>query len=247
MMIKGNWEDALKKGRNLKQANGIGTYKEKILHSTLKYYFEPDDSLHEIKIGRMVADICNEHGIIEIQTRSFNNLRKKLDLFLKDNTVTIVFPYAKTKWLTWLNPETGEVTKKRKSPKTGTYFEAFYELYKIKPYLSYPNIRFCFLGTEIEEIRVLNGWSYDKKRGSTRIERYPLKLIDTLYIASLDDFTQLIPSGMPSPFSTSDYSKNAHVSQKIAGWALNCLNSIGVIRRVGKKGNRILYEINREL
>nr|MCR5006069.1 hypothetical protein [Clostridiales bacterium]MCR5006074.1 hypothetical protein [Clostridiales bacterium] len=36
---------------------GIGTQSERMLHCVLKYYFEPDESLQEMRIGRHIADI----------------------------------------------------------------------------------------------------------------------------------------------------------------------------------------------
>ena len=52
---------------------GIGTQSERLVHSTLKYYLEPDDSCHEIPIGSYVADIFQKETgqIIEIQTKGF--------------------------------------------------------------------------------------------------------------------------------------------------------------------------------
>lgn len=63
--------------------SGIGTLAEKTLHAVLKRYFEPDETKHEVKVGRHVADIVNNSGIIEIQTRAFNALRPKLEAYLR--------------------------------------------------------------------------------------------------------------------------------------------------------------------
>ena len=82
-----------------RKQNGIGTLKEKTLHAVLKNFYEPDISCQEIKIGRFVADILHENQIIEIQTRSFNSMRKKLDNFLGLYPVTIVYPIVYTTWL----------------------------------------------------------------------------------------------------------------------------------------------------
>ena len=48
---------------------GIGTLAEKSVHSVLKYYFAPDETFHEQKIGRFVADIRIDGEIYEIQTK----------------------------------------------------------------------------------------------------------------------------------------------------------------------------------
>lgn len=98
---------------------GIGTLGEKTLHVVLKYTFEPDATKHEIKIESYCADIKNDKGIIEIQTRSFNALRKKLAFFLENQVVTIVYPIPKRKWIIWIDDKTGKTTDKRKSPKVG--------------------------------------------------------------------------------------------------------------------------------
>ena len=62
-------------------AGGIGTLSEKALHAALKSYYEPDFESREVKVGGFVADIVGENGIIEIQTRGFDRLGRKLDVF----------------------------------------------------------------------------------------------------------------------------------------------------------------------
>lgn len=67
--------------QNGNSQNGIGTLKEKTLHAVLKNFYEPDTTHQEIRVGRFVADIKKDNEIIEIQTRSFNNMRKNLHNF----------------------------------------------------------------------------------------------------------------------------------------------------------------------
>lgn len=163
---------------NERERVSIGTLGEKTLHAVLKHTFEPDETKHEIKIGGFYADIQDDNGIFEIQTRSFNVMRKKLAFFLENNIITVIYPIAYRKWLVWLDNETGEATKKRKSPKVGTVYEAFYELYKIKQLLTHPNLRLCLVFLDIAEYRNLDGWSKDKKKGSSRYERIPESFVD---------------------------------------------------------------------
>ena len=61
----------------LQGQNGIGTLREKTIHSVLKYYYAPDPVYHEIKIGSYVADICVDGEIFEVQTRNFNTIDRK--------------------------------------------------------------------------------------------------------------------------------------------------------------------------
>jgi len=220
----------------------IGTLGEKMLHAVLKHYIEPDESKHEIKVGSFHADIVNENGIYEIQTRAFNALRKKLAYFLTISPVTIVYPLPKTKWLLWIDKQTGEVTKKRKSPKQGRIYDATYELYKIRPILVNPDLKLHIVFIDMEEYRYLDGWSEDKKKGSSRYDRHPVEIIDEVVINEKSDYLQFIPTNLQKQFTTKEYKQAAKVNLSTSQTILNILNHIGVVKRVGKKGNLHIYE-----
>jgi hypothetical protein len=222
--------------------SGIGTLGEKTLHAVLKRYFEPDAGFHEVKLGGYVADIIGESGVIEIQTRSFDKLRKKLTSFLDVTTVTVVYPVAAVKWLSWID-DAGVVSNKRKSPKKGTPYTAFYELYKIKQLLTHENLRLCIVMLHIEEYRSLDGWSHDKKRGSTRYERIPVDLVDEIWIDGISDYVKLIPENLPGEFTVKDFQKESGLSPRTAGLALNVLYHIQAVQRVGKRGNAFVYRV----
>ncbi len=221
---------------------GIGTLSEKTLHYTLKNYLEPRQEYQEVKIGKFIADIYNEHGIIEIQTRSFNLLRRKLETFLQKEMVTVVYPMDGTKWLSWIDLETGEVSKRRKSPKKGNYNDAFYELYKIKSFLNHPNLKIYILKLEIEEYRNLDGYSKNKKKGSSRFDRIPIQIEDSWLISSIEDYKKILPTTLPITFTSNDYARCSNIALKRAQLALNILTEVGAVKRVGMKGKSILYE-----
>lgn len=222
-------------------SKGIGTLGEKTLHSVLKNYFEPDENNHESKISSFVADIVTGDGIIEIQTRQFMKLRKKLAHFLTQANVTIVYPIAKTKWLIWIDESTGEITKKRKSPKTGRPYEIFYELYQIKNMLCNANLRICIVLLDLEEYRYLNGWSENKKKGSTRYDRIPVDIAEEVYINSPDDYIKLIPEELKAEFTSKEFMKATGLTLSSAQTALNVLHSVGAVVRTGKSGNSYVY------
>lgn len=90
----------------------IGRLNERTLHLTLKNMLEPDPAFHEVKYLGYVADIKRGNEIIEIETRSFANLRKKLDAFLEDCTVTLVYPVACPKYVVWVDPVTGSCRRR---------------------------------------------------------------------------------------------------------------------------------------
>ena len=92
-----------------KNREGIGTLKEKTVHAVLKYYYAPDEKMHEVPIGHYVADIYTGKAILEIQNGNFYKMRSKLDAFLKEYPVTIIYPIPHKKWIIWMDEETGEL------------------------------------------------------------------------------------------------------------------------------------------
>lgn len=219
----------------------IGTLGEKTLHAVLKQYYLTEQAEAEVRFASFVADIVAPEGIIEIQTRGFDRLRRKLDAFLPECPVSIVYPLPHTKWLCWIDPETGLVSKRRKSPKTGVPQDAFFELYKIKRHLSHPNLTLRILLLDVEEYRLLNGWSHDRKRGSSRHERIPIGLVDELVLARLEDYRALIPATLEEPFRSEDFRRAARIPLGRAQTGLNILHSLGAVQRIGKQGNAFLY------
>lgn len=226
-----------------RERQGIGTLSEKTVHAVMKNYYAPDTDMHEIPIENFVADIFTGSEIIEIQTRSFNAMRKKLECFLALYPVTIVHPIPSTKWLSWIDETTGETTPKRKSPKKGNVYLVFPELYKIKNFLKDPNLRFRFDLIDVEEYRLLNGWSKDKKKGSERFDRIPTKFVEEVRIDCMKDYMQFIPFDIPEPFDTKSFAKAAHIPVRLSQIVLNILYYLEIVERVGKQGNSYLYEV----
>ncbi|MBO5196986.1 MAG: hypothetical protein J6B85_00480 [Lachnospiraceae bacterium] len=224
-----------------REGNGIGTLGEKTVHAVLKQYLSPNPAFHEQKVDGFVADICRPEGIIEIQTRGFDKLRRKLDAFLTHGPVTVVYPIAHTKYLRWIDPLTGQVSAPRKSPLTGKIYSIIPELYKLKFYLNHPNLHFKIILIDVEEYRMLDGWSRDKKKGSTKCDKIPLGLYDEIDLNSPEDYVRFLPDGLPEEFTSSDYQKAARIPQGYATTALHIFHYTGCLERTGKKGKAYLY------
>ena len=219
----------------------IGVLSEKTLHSVIKRFIEPNEALQEVKVGNHYSDIKNDDGIFEVQTRSFNKLRAKLTSYLETEKVTVVYPIPAVKRLIWIDTQTGELTTPRKSPKRGSYFDAFPELYKLDMLIANDTLRVLLLLIDMDEYRYLNGWSADGKKGSTRHERYPIELVDSLLLATKEDYEGLLPSDLCSPFTSKEFASAARIRTRIAQTVLTVLSKRGAVQCVGKKGRLNLY------
>lgn len=238
------FEDAKKRVIGVdRQRLGIGTLSEKTVHAILKNYYEPDEDKQEIPIENHVADIYAGGEIIEIQTRQFNKLRGKLSVFLPLYPVTVVYPIPREKWLIWIDEESGELSNKRKSPVKGNPYLAFPELYKIKMFLKDPNLRLRLVLLDIEEYRLLNGWSRDKKRGSSRFDRIPVTLAEEIEINCVKDYMQFVPYELEGSFTSKEFAKTAHIPVTLSQTVLNILYHVGTVTRVGKEGSQYLYHV----
>lgn len=239
------FENALEKAKSNAAFNGsIGTLSEKTLHSVLKYYLEPCDDFHEVALGGYVADIMRDGCITEVQTRGFDRLRAKLAAFLPEHPVTVVLPIAKTRWYYVTDSESGEVSKKRKSPRKGSIYDAFRELYKIKMFLGNENLYFHFLLLDITEYRRTVKKSRRNRKGIELFERIPNCIEEEIFIDGKEDFVKLVPKELAQPFTSRDFAKAIKRTRAEAGTALNVLEYVGAVKRIGKEKNAYLYEIN---
>lgn len=221
----------------------IGTLNERCLHSIIKHYYEPDVSKHEVNICGYVADIQKDDTIIEVQTNNFSSLSRKLDKYLDSFKVKIIYPVSHVKHIVWIDPETGEVVKRNKSPKIGTGVEFLYEASKLKKYINSPSLSFDILLIDMDEYRLLNGWSRDRKRGSVRCDRKPLHLHDIITVNSAVDLEKILPDGFDGvEFDFKDFAKALKLKGRTARYSLNTLLEFGYIEAVGKRGNAIIYK-----
>ena len=219
----------------------IGTLKERTLHAALKSFYEPDPVFHEKRYKGYVADILRDDGIIEIQTRSFQTMRPKLRAFLPDKPVTVVYPAVQNKWLSWIDPATHQVEGHRRSPKKGIPLDAFQELYKIKMFLRDPNLNIHILMVDVDEYRYLNGWSQDKKKGSTRCERIPVGIGEKFCLHSSADYQRLLPDVLEDRFGSAELAAACHRTRSYAQTVLNIMTYVNAVEVIGKKGNAYVY------
>ena len=181
----------------LRKPGGIGMLGEKSLHSALKYYYEPDESKHEVAFEGFFADIMNEDGITEIQTKSLFSLNKKLEVFLEKCPVTVVHPIVGERRLIYMDTETGELKKPRLSPKRGRAEDAFGELIHIRRFLSHPGLMVVVPVVDADEYRYKTGEK--KRRRAPNVVKYelvPRELKEEWVFAEKADWLRFVPPAL---------------------------------------------------
>lgn len=235
-----------------KERDGIGLYAEKRLHSVLKRWMYDDFAAHEQKvperggkISRFVADILTPEGeIIEIQTGDLYRLSRKMTFYMErtDFTVTLVHPLAAQKWVSWMDPETGEVTARRRSPRHDTVLTGLARLKPFAVYLGDPRFSVLFPLVELDEYRLLDGGGSSRKLRSHRYELIPLTLLDSVRLRATADYCALFPTEVPLRFTAKTFGKHTRLRGYELYDALAVFEALGCIARVGKEGRSTLFE-----
>ncbi len=245
----------------------IGTLSEKRLHAAVKQYLCPNEACHEKlvdtptgadkKSRRIVADILEDGHIVEVQTGGFYPLREKISWYFQntDCRVTVVYPIPAVKYLSWIDPKSGDILSRNRSPKRGRVKDVARELYWLSAFVGEPRFSVRLLLLEIEEYRMADGWGRAGKRGSKRYERFPTALLGDVTLASAADYARyFLPDslaaedgeGKPPVFTAAEYGRAAAIRGRPVYSMLHILEKLGCVRMTEEmRGRSRTYTVNR--
>ncbi|MBR7098472.1 MAG: hypothetical protein IKC59_03575, partial [Clostridia bacterium] len=222
-------EDAMRERRSQGE-QGIGTLAEKWQHQIIKRYLSEDPSDHEIPVSierRFVSDVRVGMDAYEVQTGSFAPMAKKIAYYLEstDLTVTVVHPIAKSRWVSWVDFDTAEISPRKRSPRHGDAKELLAELYPLLPLLPHPRLQFRVLLLEVHDFKLLSNRKKDRRRGAVRYERIPLSLMEDISFSSPEDFARFLPDSLDSPFTVKQFSEATKIRGRDAYSAVRVLTA----------------------
>ena len=229
--------------RELAGTGGIGTLSEKLLHKTLKFYIDPNSEHHEVEYLGAVADVKNEQGIFEIQTRAFSYLIPKLRRFLEAERVTVIYPIISAKTIYWVDSETGSVGAPHKTTRTGRVTDVLYEASALAELIPHENLTVTVMLIKADEYKRLDGWDATRKKGATRLERVPTELEAVTELRTAQDYARILPP-LPESFTAKDFSRALRLRGRRASYSLKLLRTLGVVLQIGKKGNAFIDTLN---
>lgn len=222
----------------------IGSLNEKPLHAALKEWYRQDGDAVEAHVEGFVVDLVRGDLLIEIQTRGFSAMRRKLDLLLDAHSIRLVHPVAAQKWIVKVDGE-GRQVSRRRSPKRGIPADVCTELVAFPSLLSHPNFTVEIAMVEEEEVLrpdARKGW---RRGGFVIEERRLVHVLDSVEIDSPEGLLTLLPGGLPDPFTTGDLARRLRRPRRAAQQVAYCLRVSGAVQVAGRDERGILYRLPR--
>jgi hypothetical protein len=211
------------------------------LHLALQRHYARKDGLLEAQVGGYRVDVLRRGVVYEIQLGSFAPLRDKLRALAALGPAVLVHPLPQTKHLVRLDPESGEPLSSRRSPKHGRVVEVGWELLYLAEALRHDNLSLEVVLTVERELRRDDGQGSWRRRGVSLVGRELVEIVATQRFRRPEDFAQLLPKGLPEPFTVADLAAAGALSRRLAGKLAYGLRQLGVLEQVGKRGNAYLY------
>lgn len=222
------------------EQKGININNEKSLHSSIKqWYAIPGDRL-EVKVDKYIIDLVREDSLIEIQTKNFSAIGRKLRDLIIYNKVRLVHPIAIEKYIVTIDGD-DKVISKRKSPKKGKLVDLFDELIRIPDLIAKENFILEILMTKEEEIRCNDGKGSWRRKGISIIDRKLVEVVEKVVFKEKDDFLIFLPTGIIERFTNKNLAEQLKITIFKARKITYCLRKMEIIKQIDKCRNELIF------
>jgi hypothetical protein len=225
----------------------IGTLQESSLHAALKaWYAQPGDE-SEVLLDGFVIDLRRGATVIEIQTRNFAAMKRKLAQLVEHYPVRLIHPIAQEKWIVRSPANAETILSRRKSPRRGQLISLFTELVSFPQLAAHPNFTLEVVLTQEEEWqrpvqpgvgRRSRSW---RRKGWAIYDRRLLGVLEQVILTSPADYRRFLPDSLPALFTNSDLATAAHQPLYLTQKVTYCLRQMGVLEIVGQRGRARLF------
>lgn len=220
----------------------IGRLNETEMHEQLKHHYAGADGTLEQVVDGFIVDVVSGDELIEVQTRGFGKLRRKLEALSADHRIRVVHPIAVETIISRLS-DTGELLSSRRSPRHGRLEEVFRELTSIAHLLPSRSITIEVVLVRALETRIADGKGSWRRKGVSIVARQLDAIVSTHRLRSRKDYLALLPPGLDSPFSNSELRAASGLRYREAQPLTSALRKMGLIAIAGKRGRELLYEV----
>ena len=230
--------------KKIRTRDTIGTYREKILHLVLKKFFCDDESCHEIKQGKYIADAATDREIFEIQTGGLYPLKRKISAYLADTDkrINIVLPVVIKKRLFWVDSESGSIGEPKKFTVSHPKNKLLRELMRIAEVLDFSRVSLKAVMLSVDEYKLLDGKGADKKIKATKIDRVPVEIFDIVSLDSKEAVAEFfLPPSLQFEFRLKDFEKATGLKGKGVSAGLRALLMLGIAEREKQSERKVVY------
>jgi hypothetical protein len=221
--------------------SGIGTLNEGSLHASLKEWCSRPGDRFEVNIDGFIIDIVRDDELMEVQTGAFFSIRSKMRKLLISNTVRLIHPIPKEKWIIKVDAGLPGGETRRRSPKRGRVEDLFNQMISMPDLICHPNFTLEVLMTREEEVRVYDGTRGWRRRGWVVTDRRLLDVLEGSVFNKPGDWLALIPGELDDEFTTGDLAESAGIRLSLAQKMAYCMSRSGLLVRRGKRGRSFLY------
>jgi len=221
------------------ETEGINTFAESALHSSLKSWLaRPGDRL-EVSMDGKVVDLLRADGeCVEVQTKNLNRITPKVLALARKGPVRVVHPVLANYSIARLDPSTGELLSERKGPRRGDFWSVFDELVMASGLIAARNVTVEVLLVRAREIRVRDAkWTW-RKKGDRLLSRELLEVLDSRALRGRAGWMALLPRDLSWPCDSGSLGKALGIPDDRARKILYCYAKAGLLVEAGKAGRR---------
>lgn len=222
---------------------GINTYNEKPLHAAIKQWYANSGDQVEVPVDGYKIDVVHGDLLVEIQTRQFNAIRRKLLDLSANHLVRLVYPIAVEKWIVTIGEGESSQTR-RKSPRRGKIEDLFKEMVYLPGLMKVNNFSLEVLLIEEEELRRKVSRRTFRRKGWFKLESRLIRVLERRVFHSPADLGALLPETLAQPFTTSELAKEIRQPLRLCYKMVYCLREMGVLQACGKRGRSVIYMRN---
>lgn len=219
---------------------------ETTLHRELKTRYAASIEQTEITYGDFRIDAIGDRGeLVEIQHASLGALRTKVSQLLATPRVRVrvVKPIIARKWLIMLDEASGQVVRRRLSPKRGTTLDLFLDLVHFTTVFPHPRLTLEIVLVDVEEVRVPRKRPTRRGKNYRLVDQKVVEVVSTVELRSNRQLWDQIPDGtLSTVFDSAQLAEALDRPRWFAQKVAFCLRETGAAKIVGKRGNSQLYK-----
>jgi hypothetical protein len=194
----------------------------------------------EVPVDGYRIDVVRGDELIEIQTKRFSSIKRKVCALIATHPVRLVHPIPQEKWIVQIAAD-GTLMHRKKSPRRGCIEHIFDELISFPELMAHPNLSLEVVLTREEEVWCDDGRGSWRRKGRSVRDRRLLEVLEHVLFLQPSDFLRLLPADLPEPFTSRDLASAMKRPVAFTRRILYCLRKMNVLRPCGFQRRAVLY------